>query len=44
MVGMILKLNQPLTQDDAADAVAIAICAAESSSYFHSQNNVNEFL
>ena len=31
MVGMILKLNHPLTQDDAADAVAIAICAAESS-------------
>lgn len=31
MVQIILKLNQPLKQDDAADAVAVAICAAQSS-------------
>jgi len=30
MVGLILKLDEPITQDDAADAVAAAICAAHS--------------
>jgi len=30
MVGVILGLEEPLTQDDAADAVAAAICASQS--------------
>ena len=30
MVGLILKLDEPIVQDDTADAVAAAICAANS--------------
>ena len=30
MVGLILKLDEPIIQDDTADAVATAICAAHS--------------
>ncbi|MEK7520452.1 MAG: crossover junction endodeoxyribonuclease RuvC [Patescibacteria group bacterium] len=32
MVRLILKLPHPITQDDAADAVAVAICAAAAES------------
>src|SRR3989338_10666662 len=33
MVGLILKLDEPIIQDDTADAVATAICAANSYSW-----------
>lgn len=34
MVGLILKLDKPIVQDDTADAVAAAICAANSANHF----------